>query len=180
MFRRMFQFETAIATFLRNLSLRPVAFATLDIENTNARDYSAGVFIFAAGSVLRRGRLGTPMARHPKRKLRGKSFGKKSLAVTSLDRRTCPDGSVLSHVFSVTCQIGIPETGGGGGGWSRYPPASCRARSVARITALIRVTRRPPSSISSSPSAVQPAGVVTASLSSAGCSPVSSTMRAAP
>ena len=49
-----------------------------------------------------------------------------------------------------------------------YPAASCLARSVARITALISVTRRPPSSSSRMPSMVQPAGVVTSSLSSAG------------
>ena len=49
-----------------------------------------------------------------------------------------------------------------------YPAASCRARSVARITALISVTRSPPSSSSRMPSIVHPAGVVTASLSSAG------------
>ena len=49
-----------------------------------------------------------------------------------------------------------------------YPAASSFARCVARITALISVTRRPPSSSSRMPSTVQPAGVVTASLSSAG------------
>ncbi len=48
------------------------------------------------------------------------------------------------------------------------PAANCRARSVARITALISVTRSPPSSSSRMPSMVQPAGVVTASFSSAG------------
>src|SRR6201996_8112758 len=61
-----------------------------------------------------------------------------------------------------------------------HPAASCLARSVARMTALMRVTRRPPSSSSRMPSTVQPAGVVTASLSSAGCEPVSSTILAEP
>ena len=58
--------------------------------------------------------------------------------------------------------------------------ARAPARSVARLTALIRVTRRPPSSSSRMPSTVQPAGVVTSSLRSAGCAPVSRTIRAAP
>ena len=51
---------------------------------------------------------------------------------------------------------------------SFHPAANCRARSVARITALISVTRNPPSSNSRMPSIVHPAGVVTASFSSAG------------
>ena len=51
---------------------------------------------------------------------------------------------------------------------SSHPAANCFARSVARITALISVTRNPPSSNSRMPSIVHPAGVVTASLSSAG------------
>ncbi len=49
-----------------------------------------------------------------------------------------------------------------------YPAANCLARSVARITALMRATRRPPSSSSRMPSMVQPAGVVTASFKRAG------------
>jgi len=61
-----------------------------------------------------------------------------------------------------------------------YPAANCLARSVARITALISVTRSPPSSSSRIPSIVHPAGVVTASFSSAGWYPVSSTIFAAP
>jgi hypothetical protein len=51
---------------------------------------------------------------------------------------------------------------------TNYPFANSLARSVARITALMRVTRRPPSSNSRMPSMVQPAGVVTASFSRAG------------
>ena len=47
-------------------------------------------------------------------------------------------------------------------------PANSLARWVERITALIKVTRRPPSSSSRIPSIVQPAGVVTASFSNAG------------
>ena len=54
-----------------------------------------------------------------------------------------------------------------------YPFASSFARWVARFTALINVTRRPPSSSSRMPSTVHPAGVVTASFSSAGWYPVS-------
>src|SRR5580704_3206769 len=61
-----------------------------------------------------------------------------------------------------------------------YPLASSLARCVARFTALISVTRKPPSSSSRMPSTVHPAGVVTASFSSAGWYPVSSTIRAEP
>ena len=50
----------------------------------------------------------------------------------------------------------------------RLSPLPTRARWVARLTALMRVTRRPPSSSSRMPSTAQPAGVVTASLSRAG------------
>lgn len=53
-------------------------------------------------------------------------------------------------------------------GAENYWAASSLARAVARITALISVTRRPPSSSSRMPSIVHPAGVVTASFSSAG------------
>jgi len=48
------------------------------------------------------------------------------------------------------------------------PAANSFALCVARITALINVTRSPPSSSSRIPSMVHPAGVVTSSLSSAG------------
>src|SRR6185503_13017029 len=61
-----------------------------------------------------------------------------------------------------------------------HPWMSSAALRVARTTALISVTRRPPSSSSSSPSIVHPAGVVTPSLSLAGCSPVCRTMVADP
>ncbi len=61
-----------------------------------------------------------------------------------------------------------------------YPFTSSFARWVARTTAFINVTRNPPSSNSSIPSIVQPAGVVTMSFSLAGCSPVSKTMLEAP
>src|SRR2546426_2919316 len=67
-----------------------------------------------------------------------------------------------------------------GHGELSYPFTSSRARCVARTTALISVTRRPPSSSSSIPSMVQPAGVVTISFSLAGCSPVCRTMLDAP
>ena len=60
------------------------------------------------------------------------------------------------------------------------PFTNSRARRVARSTALISVTRSPPSSSSRRPSTVQPAGVVTISFSFAGCSPVCRTMFAAP
>src|SRR2546427_276098 len=61
-----------------------------------------------------------------------------------------------------------------------YPFTNSLARWVARTTALIRVTRKPPSSSLRMPSMVQPAGVVTMSLSLAGCSPVSRTILDAP
>src|SRR5262249_32284751 len=61
-----------------------------------------------------------------------------------------------------------------------HPLTSSFARWVALTTALIKVTRRPPSSSSRIPSIVHPAGVVTMSFSFAGCSPVSSTMLEAP
>src|SRR5260370_41646790 len=61
-----------------------------------------------------------------------------------------------------------------------FSKSSSQARLVAFTTALISVTRSLPSSNSRMPSMVQPAGVVTASLSSAGGSPVSNTTLAAP
>src|SRR5882762_3641041 len=61
-----------------------------------------------------------------------------------------------------------------------FSNSSSPARLVAFTTALISVTRSLPSSSSNIPSIVQPAGVVTASFSCAGCSPVSSTTLAAP
>src|SRR6266404_305670 len=61
-----------------------------------------------------------------------------------------------------------------------FSKRSSPARCVAFTTALISVTRSFPSSSSRMPSIVQPAGVVTASFSSAGWSPVSSTTLAAP
>ena len=54
------------------------------------------------------------------------------------------------------------------------------AAAMAFTIALISVTRSFPSSSSSSPSMVHPAGVVTMSLSKAGCAFSSSTIRAAP
>src|SRR6185437_3880819 len=64
--------------------------------------------------------------------------------------------------------------------FANYPAASSLARIVARLTALMSVTRKPPASSSRMPSTVQPAGVVTWSLSSAGWYPVSSTILAEP
>src|SRR5882762_6963717 len=58
-----------------------------------------------------------------------------------------------------------------------FSNSSSPARLVAFTTALISVTRSFPSSSSRMPSIVQPAGVVTASFSNAGWSPVSSTDR---
>jgi hypothetical protein len=57
---------------------------------------------------------------------------------------------------------------GGSRGMGGYPNASSLARCAAFTTALIRVTRNFPSSSSMIASIVQPAGVVTASFSSAG------------
>ena len=54
------------------------------------------------------------------------------------------------------------------------------ARSAALTTALMRVSLIPPASSSRMPSIVTPAGVVTWSFNMAGCSPVMSTLRAAP
>src|SRR6267142_1004993 len=61
-----------------------------------------------------------------------------------------------------------------------FSKSSSPARLVAFTTALINVTRSFPSSNSMIPSMVHPAGVVTASFSRAGWSPVSRTTLAAP
>ena len=62
----------------------------------------------------------------------------------------------------------------------RRPAASSAERRVAASTASIRAPRTPPRSRACRPAMVVPPGLVTWSLSTPGCRPVSSTIRAAP
>jgi len=90
----------------------------------------------------------------------------------SFSKQTMSGFSIFISLFasSQPLSAGCPRSLAFGDLGKQYPytAASCLALSVARITALISVTRKPPSSSSRMPSMVQPAGVVTASFSRAG------------
>jgi hypothetical protein len=72
-----FQFETATGTFLRNLPVCPIGFATLEIETPNARDHPAGISILL--TLFRQQDLSESVLS------RSKSFGWTNLAASYLE-----------------------------------------------------------------------------------------------